>query len=185
MQYSTNFGIVDIPNHSENIGISCSGGADSAILLYAMVKDGMRPRIFFIEKANSKLDALQLCVDYVNNKFGTALAIEIIGRADSAHNIRPDIIALAANVDYLYTGVTQNPPATINGLAPNRPSPNQAPSKFVMPFINLDKRASISLYTLFDVKDLLYLTYTCTQNPVTPCNQCFACNERNWAIANQ
>jgi 7-cyano-7-deazaguanine synthase in queuosine biosynthesis len=185
MKYSTPFGMVDVPNHSGNIGISCSGGADSAILLYAMVKDGMSPRVFFIEKANSKLEALQRCVDYINARFGSSLSIEIIGRTDSTHNIRPDIIALAAKVDFLYTGVTQNPPVQINGLPPNRPSPNQPPSKFIMPFVSIDKRASIYLYNLFGVNDLLDLTYTCTENPITPCNQCFACSERNWAIANQ
>lgn len=185
MIYSTPFGTVDVPFYSGNVGISCSGGADSAILLYAMVSQGMLPRIFFIEKANSKLEALQNCVDYINIKFGTSLSIETVGRTESSHNIRPDIIGLASKVDYLYTGVTQNPPVEINGLPPNRPSAKQAPSKFIMPFVALDKRASIHLYSLFGVGELLNLTYTCTEDPTTPCGKCFACNERNWAIVNQ
>ena len=178
MIYATPFGSVDIPiKHTS--GISASGGADSTILLLCMVLQGMRPRIFFLNDANSKFAALVAVVAYINSKFSTQLVIERVDRIfiPKGNNIRPEIMGLSSRVDYLYTGVTKNPPIEIGGMPPNRPK-GLTPSNFIMPFLNLDKRASLYLFGSMGVQDLLDLTYTCTQDPVTPCAECFACREK-------
>lgn len=187
MVYDTPYGIVDFPIFTENVGISLSGGADSTIVLYILVLNGVIPRVFFIDKTNSKIAAAMACVSFINDKFGTNLELEIVNRYVIAHNLRPDIERLSSMVSYLYTGVTQNPPISFdNTLAPNRPNIRQVfIGKYVMPFIALDKRASIFLYTYFGVLELLDITFTCTLNsnvePPRPCTKCFACRERDWA----
>lgn len=179
--YETPFGTITIPK-LDNIGISFSGGADSAILLYCLIKAGMNPTIFFLQTYNSKISAAQDCLDFINNHFNTSHKLTVIKHDSMEHNIRPAIINLASNVDYLYTAVTQNPTAYFEGLPPTRPKPSNETSKFIMPFLHHDKRATIYLYKLLNVNELLDLSYTCTENSEIPCNKCFACNEKRWAI---
>lgn len=180
MEYVTPFGTVNLPINS-NAGISCSGGADSTIVLYMMVLNGMLPRIFFLTKANSNYPALVSCVDFINKKFGTSLEIEVQDRVETGHYIGKEVASFAKKVDFLYTGVTQNPPVDI-GQGPNRPPRGTTHPKLIMPFIELDKRVSIYLYEMFGVRELLEMTYTCTETKEIPCNMCFACKERNWGI---
>lgn len=183
MQYPTPYGVIDLPFPQGTKGISCSGGADSSIVLAAMVANGTVPRVFFIDNANSSLKATQAVVDYLNAKYNVNLFIEVVQRTTEGNFIRPDIINLGTMVDFLYTGVTQNPPVHISDTGiPNRPAQNTT-TKFITPFLTLDKRASLFLYGLLGVEDMLALTYTCTQNPIAPCQDCFACREKNWALA--
>lgn len=181
MVYETPYGPVTIPEFKRNIAISYSGGADSTILLYCMVAVGLRPRIFFIKNANSKLSAAINCVDFINAKFDTKLVVEEIDRITEGHHLLREISRLGDMSTFLYTGVTKNPPVDIGGLPPNRPSANNT-VKYITPFFNFDKRVTIFLYKEFDLQSLLDLTYTCTQHSEIPCNQCFACLEKNWAI---
>ena len=181
MLIKTPYGEVTIPFHNGEIAVSCSGGADSTILLYILAQNPYtQPKVYFIDKANSSRPALQACLDFINAKLGTTLVIESHPRTYEGHDIRGEIYTISNKTGYLYTGVTRNPPVSVHDTGiPDRSLNGH--KHIITPFDSLDKRVTIWLYEYFEVRDLLELTYTCTES-TPPCNNCFACKERTWAI---
>lgn len=182
--FDTPFGDINFHLSTGRVGISASGGADSVLILYLMVSYGLSPQIFFIDNSGSSFEALQKCVDYINEEMCTQLTItKVPRRFPEGHSTRRDIVNLATFVDVLFTGVTQNPPVSITeGILPNRPAIHTYVPGFEMPLINFDKRASMYLYKSLELEELLSLTHSCTQNEHISCGECFACKERQWAI---
>lgn len=181
MIINTPYGEITIPFYNGDIAVSSSGGADSTILLYILSLNPLnQPRALFIENANSKLEAAINCVNYINEKSGTAIIVEPQSRISTGHELAVEIHANGNKTGYIYTGVTKNPPVIVSETGiPTRLQ--NLHTHIITPFYTVDKRATIWLYKYFKVEDLLDLTYTCTES-TPPCQLCFACKERNWAI---
>lgn len=179
--YPTPYGVVQFPLHQDNIAISSTGGADSTILLHLLLLHQLTPEIAFIENAHASLEVLKKCLHYLEELHGRKLSLRIVPRrVGEGHNLRPQIIELAHQYGRLYTGVTMNSSKVTSEGAPLRPSSN--PSKIIItPFLHLDKRAPIYLYYQLGLTELLAMTHSCTQHLTIPCQQCYACRERNWA----
>jgi 7-cyano-7-deazaguanine synthase in queuosine biosynthesis len=167
--------------------VMCSGGADSTMIAYLLLENlesEQRKHITltFLENANSKFESYLLVIGYLSAKFDVNLKVSTLARVGTGHALRPELMEYFRSKDRsLYSGTTKNPPVHVDGLAPDRPSYNITPNLYT-PFLQLDKRFTIQLYRDKNLLDLLDLTYTCTQDINIPCNNCFACNERNWGI---
>lgn len=183
VKFETPFGEVDIPHHSGSSGIALSGGVDSAILLYIMVMTlDMRPRVMFLENANSSEKAAREVLALINEWCATDLELQMVPRFTTGTWLRHDINGMLTNLNVLYTGVTGNPPVDFGHTPPNRPRSNTDP-RYVTPFLSLDKRASVFLYDHLNIgASLMDATHSCTTSLETPCGQCFQCREKQWAI---
>jgi hypothetical protein len=186
--YKTPYRNVIIPLHDGMIGISYSGGADSAILLYCLLENGLVPdKIFVVYRKDLKNAAIDDTLIYMETKFGVDLRSRVHEFVLENNLLRKDIYETMEQVDWLYTGVTQNPIKwDYKGPKPQRPltAMDNKYRGYATPFVTFDKRATIYLFSLLGVNDLLALTRSCPKHDsIPPCGECFHCNERKWAIA--
>lgn len=196
---------LEIPN--KRIGISISGGADSAILSYIMMKYCEADLYFFttanLEKSFITVRAasavLAKCVeltkkvnihhhiDYVSKFDRTSFFKNLEDKVDQGH------------VDVVYTATTNIPSLIerskfLNQLEfslANRRTPTKVKpfysqeNKFYHPFINIDKKDIKEMYNEFGVLDELFpVTRSCESSTELDhhCGKCWWCEERMWAF---
>lgn len=185
---------IDIfPN--KNYSIMLSGGLDSAILLYFMIKShleiGQIPNIqsFTIPKHDGAALYIDKIINFFNDYFKINLANTIhVGDPNIYHGNQSavaikEIFTNYPKIDYIYLATNQNPPANFKlpGEYPNRVKQSNNP-KIVLPFIKLFKTHIIDLIYQYNVQELIDITHSCTEQKVGRCNQCFQCHERIWAF---
>jgi 7-cyano-7-deazaguanine synthase in queuosine biosynthesis len=201
---SIKFNTIGVDIHTGNIGISASGGADSAILLYILMKYASSPIHVFTCASKEKnrvsphiaLDVIGKCIDLTGNK-NIHHHIYFVER--QTYQTWIDGLTEYINnkkVDIMYTGVTALPPddvlttfRSINSLY-NKRNPNQVrpvyQGKFYMPFFNLNKQQVCEVYKELGVLEELYpLTRSCEDLNLTSghCGQCWWCEERKWGFS--
>lgn len=189
------------------IGISCSGGADSSVLLYILLKNH-NDKIFVLTCANSEKNySSSITTTKVINK-----CIDLTGNNNVSHYTwytnKQDINTLFANqfkllnegtINILYTGITANPPDHITSsfscesteysyrnpnIKRNIWDENQ---NIHMPFTNSNKQEINLIYKKYDLIDSLFpITRSCesidTQYINQHCGICWWCQERQWAF---
>ena len=190
---------IDVDIHTGNIGISVSGGADSAILLYMLMK------------YSSGTIHVYTCSSKEKNRVSPHIALDVIGKCidltgkqDVHHHtyfVEKQTYQSWINglinkpVDVMYTGVTALPPDHVlatfssqNDLYSKR-DPNQVrpvrQGKFYMPFFNLNKQQVCEVYKDLDMLEELYpLTRSCEDLKLTSghCGSCWWCEERKWGF---
>lgn len=182
-----------------NIGCSISGGADSTILMYLLMKFANKPVKFYSAKstllpnrAEAALACYNKCVELTGCTTSELILTEYDVRLDST-NIFSKPIEDKANgiIDVIYTGITKAPGVVLDfseevlprrvfdGLKPELDSDN-----FYQPFINDNKTIIKDLYVEFDLLDSLYsITFSCIKSTtLTHCEKCWWCSERFWAF---
>jgi 7-cyano-7-deazaguanine synthase in queuosine biosynthesis len=193
--------------NQKNIGLSISGGADSALLAYYLMKTVTRPLHFFTygseEKQNrtvrNSLSVIEKC-------------ISITGNSNVYHHIRYgktqdrkiffDYLIESVDskiVDIIYTGTTSTPQHDVletfskklSSAIKHRRNPNvikplwSHSNKLYHPFINIDKKNIAKMYNDLDLLDSLYpVTGSCesVDFPTGHCGNCWWCQERFWAF---
>ena len=197
---------IDIYN-TKPVGISVSGGADSAVLLYVLLKNVTQPLHIYTFLSEAKRTVAEPVVDRVINK-----CVELSGNNNIVHHkeyidvqtpaliygIMGDRIK-QGEVEIIYTGMTKFPPDDVintfnekleSWLYENRKASEERPlyfgdNRFYRPFMNLDKKDISKLYSSLDLLDSLYpLTRSCENiySPDQHCGKCFWCEERLWGF---
>jgi 7-cyano-7-deazaguanine synthase in queuosine biosynthesis len=189
------------------IGLALSGGADSAILAFILMKYSVAPIHFFTLGSQSK--------NFVSIKHSTRViqkCIELTNNLNITHHVEytreqerdPFLKFLTDKVDLgivqvMYTVTTNTPPAGVMDQFTERissdillrrnpkiPKSNFSHNKKLYhPFINLDKQYIKYLYEHFNVLDDLFpLTRSCESLTEFSkhCGSCWWCNERKWAF---
>lgn len=176
---------VDLDIYSGPVGISCSGGADSAILLYHLMKNKTDDKIYIFSTGNHEKRRLNVPVaTTVVEK-----CIQLTGNADVEHHItyapEQDNMSLFGKLDYyfdnnliniVYTGVTENPPSTVTDkfleevTEPEREAdigvkPTILYNKFYTPWVNINKLKIAEMYNEENLMEDLYpYTRSCEYN---------------------
>lgn len=195
--------IIEVPN--SRIGIFLSGGADSALLLYILLKFTTRPiRVYTI--ANLERHGLQsvvasnilnTCVQLTNNSsirhniwYTTSFTQEYINQK-LAEPVETN------EVDCIFTGTTALPNridyTKFIHKADNY-SEKERDSRIIkktvynndrlrVPFLNYDKKDVSSMYKHLGIVDSIFpLTRSCFIERENHCGSCFWCEERMWAF---
>lgn len=174
---------------NKKYGILLSGGIDSAILLYLILKQNRNLRIqpFTIPKYDGSIRYALDVIHYMNNKFNIRIPDTIpVGNPDVHHTIQSktayfDIIVHYPEIDYIFMGTNQNPPEILPGLAPDRVKKSLV-EPLILPFIDLYKTDILNLMYENNIEYLSEITHTCTEQLVGRCNICWQCNERKWSF---
>jgi 7-cyano-7-deazaguanine synthase in queuosine biosynthesis len=168
------------------IGVSVSGGADSALLLHYLLRYTDAPIHVFTLHSDYKLGtnahhAMQV----------VAHLSKVTGRRDVHHHVsyvaeqtktnlwdEVNTYLQSGTIQAVYSGVTANPP--VNG-------------RLLTPWTNFNKQTIAQLYAQENLMDSLFpLTRSCEWAPVmgedipdphgAHCGQCWWCQERYWGF---
>jgi 7-cyano-7-deazaguanine synthase in queuosine biosynthesis len=202
----TNISNINIDIHEGPIGISCSGGADSSLLLYILMKYCKDPIHVFTCVLDSKNRSTLKSASNVVSKI-----IDLTGNYNVYHHYHfvkegkrieelfKQQIQFIENktINWLYTAITKNPPFEIQKSfsEPSRENHERHPlierpvymenQPIYMPFTNIDKQAIAKMYMELDILDNLFpVTRSCESITLIEghCGECWWCEERLWGF---
>lgn len=189
----------------EPVGISFSGGADSAIAAYMLLRSLRSPVIFYTmavldrgyNHADRALALLAWFQDRFPNDFYLDLALERTTAMGQAKLFaRPTQDLATGRIQSLITGLTANPPASEHrefahrhrAHSPDLRNPKQHRDHqrrpgWCEPYTNHNKRDLAQLYREHGLMDTLFpLTRSCGEPGLDHCGACWSCEERLWAF---
>ncbi len=192
---------IDVDIHSEGVGISCSGGADSSLLLYILMKHAECPIHIFTcaseqknySSINSSIDVIKKCIELTNNK-NIFHHIHFVDQQTTKNFYLYSHFKL---IKILYTAITRNPPKEVTDTFIEESTedwergPDQTRDLYhrnnsvYTPFHRIDKKAIASMYQELGLVDTLFpLTRSCENNTIVQghCGECWWCEERLWAF---
>ena len=197
---------LDFDLHQGPVGCAVSGGADSAIMLYILMKNIEGPIHVYT------------CANRIKHRVNPVIALRVIGqlidltgRDDIYHHsffvetqtktsLFSPLSAMIKqhNLNIMYTAGTALPPdrdlfdrtkfSSDNGLYTARNQNEQRPvynGPYYSPWWNKDKRFIAEVYRQLDMAETLYpITRSCESLTQTEghCGQCWWCEERVWAF---
>ena len=203
---------VDLPNvriiiPSGPIGLSLSGGADSALLAFILLKYSTGPVHFFttVDPGSNQRSlhyaplVIKKCIELTDN-YNVHHHIKYVKQYDRTEFFTHLTSCIDTNhLGVMFTGTTALPPDDVldtftiklkNELYTRR-NPNSTNSawsknsKFYSPLINLNKKDIKLLYQELGIlNDIIPLTNSCTDNSsrIDHCGHCWWCQERKWAF---
>jgi hypothetical protein len=170
-------------------GILLSGGLDSSILLYILLKNNSNIKIqpFTIPKKDGAYLYVDPIIDYFNKKFNTSIPETIKAGDPNAHHRKQNESAVRDvlekfPIDQLFMAINRIPDELANYPgAPNRAKSSLDP-RILIPFVDLTKDQILSIVFTEGLDDLIPLTHSCTEQQHGRCNVCWQCQERIWAF---
>lgn len=197
---------IDVPIFSGPLGINCSGGADSSLLLYILMSNTKDLIHIFTMANDEKGRANAIISSRVIEKI-----IQLTGNSNIEHHVRyvnkqtPENVA-EKPIEYVknnlitcwYSGLTANPSLELtNSFGENSchhlrdPLINRSiikkSVKKITPFTNIDKKRIVTIYREFGIMDSLFpLTRSCEISGkldyLGHCENCWWCKERQWSL---
>ena len=173
-------------------GILLSGGFDSAVLLYMILKayPEIDLRAFTIPKEDGAMNYSPKVVDYINQKLNTNIPQPIaVGNLSLHHRVQTHAAThdMVANhgVTLIFNGINKNPPE----LEPEDGAPDRSllsaidARKIYYPFFDLYKTHIVDFMFQLGIEELMNLTHSCTEMPEGRCGKCLQCGQRAWAFS--
>ena len=181
---------INLPSTPTKIAIFISGGLDSAILYYLLLKanaeQGNLHQIttFMVERTEGSRYFARLVIAHVHSQFNIPYQEPIIV-GDPSLPGHLQVMSGATSVihmgfDSIYGGVITQCPEHIIGYDP---APESDLEMIKLPFKHLTKGYIIDLIVRHKQEALFYLTHSCSILEIGKCNTCNGCNERNWGFA--
>lgn len=175
---------VEIPG-AEKIAVTFSGGIDSTLLLYMLIKDkeekGLNTEIhcFTATQCGTKIHSRRVLeLPEFNGK--------IIHHTDVENpineSVKPVINGLLLDGWEVFGASNAVPLEQIGGRYPPRPVKNPTNNLLHLPFLFLFKYHIVDSYFKLGISHILETTHTCTELEYGACNECFACKEKEWAF---
>lgn len=181
-----------IPEAARRVGIPLSGGPDSAILYYTLMKENIelgKPHDI-IPICAPKIDGADHYATQVNDwvceRLNTSNRILFMGNPWEMHNVivrNAVVSAFYFNIiDCVVLGDNIPPPegACFPGLQPVRERADYV--NVYQPFFDMTKDQIISGFFEQGIEELLALTHSCTEQTRGHCWECWQCTERRWAF---
>lgn len=179
---------IELPANPETLGIFVSGGIDSAILYFLLLKENIQlgnihniiPFTLFRKEGSSY--AAAPVIEHIHYSLNLPLkrALKVGDTTLPEHQQVGDGMdeAFRAGIDRVYGGLIQQLPQHLVGWTAVR---FEETEKFKVPFQHLDKSHVIDLVRQFDQECLYHITHSCIYD-VGRCNECNGCNERSWGF---
>ena len=181
---------INLPDTPTKIAVFVSGGLDSAILYYLILKayfdQGIAHQIspLVVNRTEGSRYFSSLVVAHVHSQFNIPYVdpilvgdpslpghLQVLSGGQSAQHM---------GFKQLYGGVITQPPEHTIGYDPY---PAEETDVIKLPFKDLTKGYIIDLIARNKQEALFYLTHSCSVLEIGKCNTCNGCNERNWGFA--
>lgn len=172
----------------KRVGILISGGMDSALLYYLLVKlnaeSGFIYKItpYTIIREQGSIEYAQPIVDYVNELFGLpATIIETVGdnTLSEQYQVESGCKDVLIKSNLIYLGLIEELEIHTIGWRP--PIKWKETENRLYPFKDLNKSHIVDLIFQFKQEKLFELSHTCNM-PGPRCGACNGCNERRWGF---
>lgn len=184
--------IVDLglPSTPSKIAIFISGGLDSAILYYLLLKANVEKRYshqiipFTVNRTEGSRYFARPVIAHVHSQFNLPYRepyevgdptlpghLQVMSGVNSVMHM---------GFDFIYGGVITQLPEHIIGYDP---APTSDSNIIKLPFKDITKGYIIDLIVRHKQEALFYLTHSCSILEIGKCNTCNGCNERNWGFA--
>lgn len=200
--------IPDLPSNIKNIGMKLSGGADSAVVCYALSKyiyDNKTNQKIIPITVNQKGKAYQSeyakkIVTFCEEKFGSIFGEHYIDTCEDEtfySDVQDALVKKLYNTKVIachFTGITANPPKEVYESF-NRRAPDDRDQNVIRPLkrnnayrplTNFNKQKVKQIYEQYDLLDTLFpLTRSCekyTDDFNQHCGKCWHCQERYWGF---
>jgi len=172
------------------IGILISGGLDSAILYFLLIKENIETGEKFnitpftmIRKEGSRYYAKGV-INWINDYYGLPkVELNIVGDNTLAEIQQVESAVkevLHRKIDFMYLGIIESRPE--HSINWTRYTFKETFNR-KYPFLNLQKSHVIDLYIKFNLFELLKITHSCAINEQIKCGYCNGCNEREWGFS--
>lgn len=199
---------IDFNVYPGDLGICVSGGADSALMLYFLLKNTKtHTHIFSVASQEKHLRNTHAAINVISK------CTELTGNYNLTHHITYVDVQTKTNlfltpiafldneiISTVYTGVTKNPPfdVTEKFILESLENYERDPTvkrpvkqgKWYMPWTNLDKQDLCTIYIQYDLINSLFpITRSCEwinhewDDPGDGhCGKCWWCEERMWGF---
>lgn len=186
-----------VPKGVDEVAVFVSGGMDSAILLYALIKlnPDVTVKSFCVPRSadDAETHSYRIHDKVAELLFQKIPYPELIGNHDEVNSLLPtQELVKSGRFDIIYDGVNHQIPLGFDfpefkdfddshsrGSRPWR----VAGLRVKTPFLPLYKYHIIDLFYKLGVHELIEHTHSCTANTVGRCGKCMWCKEREWGFA--
>lgn len=172
----------------KQVGVFISGGIDSALLYYLLVKENQNHShniqpLIIARKEGSRYFARPI-IERINQLLNINVAVKRVGNT-SLPEIQQVTSAVEQafrllHIEEIFVGLIHNRPEHTIGFDPI-PVPEMA--GLHTPFRHLEKSHIIDIYYQLGIQYLLEYTHSCDQSETTQCGTCNGCRERGWGFA--
>lgn len=179
-----------LPHLSANkrIGVSLSGGFDSAVLLWCCCKIAQQEnldcefRAFTVKRGDNGEEHSHNIVNHVSSHFGISIQHSFVGRPELPHYKQAwsGVVHALKISDVVFIGDT-NVPECLQGNSAPRRYDVELPS-CIQPMLYWNKDVVVQLAIDLELYDIMKLSHTCTESHDARCNKCWQCGERAWAF---
>jgi 7-cyano-7-deazaguanine synthase in queuosine biosynthesis len=163
------------------VSLLFSGGVESTLLLYLLMKDNIKFDTYIIDRFNNPLNKATRVFNYIKkltNSTGelTTLTFPKLPQHLELINVT---MYLSRNHDIILWGINKYP--LDQSIRPNHIFNFQETDKLKLPFKDLEKSQTVEAFYKLGIEHLLPITHSCGSALNTPCGECFNCRERTWA----
>jgi len=180
---------IDLPTTPSKIAIFISGGLDSAILYYLLLKANFDQgsihsiHAFTIARTEGSRYFARPVIAHVRSQFNMPYEEPfVVGDPSLPGHLQVMSGATSAvhmGYDLIYGGVITQLPEHIIGYDP---APVEEDEIGRLPFKHLTKGYIIDLILRHKQEALFYITHSCSILEIGKCDTCNGCNERNWGF---
>lgn len=181
-----------------NLGVSLSGGADSSLVLYMLMREYSGEITIFNTVWSERMNHLNVVnnvYEQCKNLTGHTNSKLITTFIDSQYTefnlfVTPLEYLKQGKLNFIYTGLTANPDINLKyseqkiNKRDHRRNNNIDEDNFYLPFVNKNKQTIATLYKEFNLMESLFpLTFSCVvSNTMEHCGACWWCEERKWGF---
>lgn len=177
---------VSLPDNPPlKIATTFSGGLDSTLILYMLIKDKEERNLnteihcFTATQCGTKIHSekvLQL------PEFSNKVIHHVNVDNPIQESVKPVTFHLLDTGWVVYGGSNQVPLEKIGGRYPDRPCQNPENLNNILPLLFLFKYHIVDAYYKLGIEHVMQVTHTCTEWEYGECGKCYACLEREWAF---
>jgi 7-cyano-7-deazaguanine synthase in queuosine biosynthesis len=189
--------IITIPDDCEKINVLITGGVDSTLVLYLLLREVSEKKVHIpvhtynflcthqsLQRASR--NSVSNILHWLDAEFSIPITHKDVNRKRWIRNMAEDVLITEGG--YVYSGCNL---VVTNQFTPTIWIENDTPpvrgdafsEKHLRPLINIDKIDILKLYKKYNIMNLFELTHSCGVS-TTPCGGCYFCMERQWALDN-
>lgn len=186
--------MIDVSNYPKKIAVLYSGGADSTLLYYLVIKsiiDHCSDKtldLLIVDRHNNPIDKAKILYQkvktHINDNISNLKIIAVSNDTPGHLQVLKTVEQVQDDYDVILWGVNQYPDDA--SIRPKKDytvtfSKYINHTKLQLPFADLKKVDIIKMFLELGLEDILNNTHSCGNPGNMPCGECFNCRERIWA----